>query len=53
MEIRELSPEKAVEWDTKAKGYDQEISKLTQDVDWAEKATSVEKQAVQSRGIFR
>jgi hypothetical protein len=51
VEIRELSnPELTAEWETKAKQYDQQINKLIQDVDWAEKSTTVEKQAVQQKG---
>lgn len=44
VEIREIqNPEVLAEWETKAKAFDQQISKLTQDVDWAEKSTTMDK----------
>jgi hypothetical protein len=44
VEIREIqNPEVQAEWEAKAKAFDQQISKLTQDVDWAEKSTTMDK----------
>ena len=46
VEIREIqNSEVQAEWETKAKAFDQHISKLTQDVDWAEKSTTMDKKA--------
>ena len=43
VEIRDLSnPEQIQEWEAKARGFDDKISKLLQDVEWAEKSTAVD-----------
>ncbi|KAJ3287388.1 hypothetical protein HK104_008638 [Borealophlyctis nickersoniae] len=48
-EIRDLSPDQALQWDKKAKDYDAQIGKLGQDVDWAE--TSAERDDIKRKGV--
>ncbi|RKO89337.1 hypothetical protein BDK51DRAFT_27875, partial [Blyttiomyces helicus] len=47
VEIRDLTSERTPEWEQKAREYDAQISKLLQDVEWAE--TSAEKDDIKRR----
>jgi hypothetical protein len=40
VEIKSLPAADAPEWEAKAKKYDEQISKLNQDIEWAENTTS-------------
>jgi hypothetical protein len=43
VEIRDLSsPESIQDWEAKSREFSAKISKLGQDVDWAEKSTAVD-----------
>lgn len=40
VEIKSLSAVDSPDWESKAKRYEEQISKLTQDIEWAENTTS-------------
>lgn len=52
VEIRGLGVALKADWEIKAKGYDEKISKLAQDIEWAE-TTNTGKEEVKKKSIWK